>query len=204
MMNTESMDPNTFDAGPNDHPSAGEMAAYVDGVVTVGERQRLEAHLSRCAFCREDLAAVRDAVRSKPSRLRWVAGAAAAAVVALLLLTPAMLDDGTAPRLRGPDPADPAATGNSIEVVAPAGAAAPPAADLRFVWRPAGPDAQYRLTITTAAGDAVTTVTTADTVVTSLDDAELAPDTEYYWWVEALRADRETAETGLRSFRTVP
>lgn len=203
-MNTEDMNPHAFDDGPGDHPSAGELAAYVDGVAAEADRQRLEAHLSRCAPCREDLVVVREAVRSRPSRLRWVAGAAAAAVIALLLLTPAMLDDGTAPTLRGPDRSDPAETGNSIEVVAPAEATATPAAGLRFVWRPAGPDAQYRLTITTAAGDAVATVTTADTVVTSLDDAELAPDTEYYWWVEALRADRETAETGLRSFRTAP
>lgn len=205
MMNSEDMDPIARDAGSNDHPSAGELAGYVDGDVTDEERRRVEAHLSRCAPCRDDLVVVREAVRSKPSRLRWVAGAAAAAAIALLLLTPAMLDDGTAPTLRGPDSADPAPGAMSaIEVVAPAEATATPAAELRFVWRPAGPGAQYRLTITTAAGDAVATVTTADTVVASLEDAELAPDTEYYWWVEALRADRETAETGLRSFRTAP
>lgn len=209
MMITEDTTANAYDAGsnggPGEHPSAGELAAYVDGVATDEEQRRVEAHLSRCATCREDLVVVRDAVRSKSSRLRWVAGAAAAAVIALLLLTPAMLDDGTAPTLRGPE-SDPAATGSvsAIEVVSPVDATPTPAADLRFVWRPAGPDAQYRLTVTTAAGDAVATITTADTVVTSLDGAELAPDTEYYWWVEALRADRETVETGLRSFRTAP
>lgn len=204
MMISDDTTSNAHDAGtnggPGEHPSAGELAAYVDGVATDEEQRRVEAHLSRCAPCREDLVVVRDAVRSKTSRLRWAAGAAAAAVIAVLLLTPAMLDDGTAPTLRGPD----AGERSSIEVVSPVDAMPTPAAELRFVWRPAGPDAQYRLTVTTAAGDAVATITTADTSVTSLDGAELAPDTEYYWWVEALRADRETVETGLRSFRTAP
>lgn len=76
--------------------------------------------------------------------------------------------------------------------------------DLRFVWRSAGSDAQYRFTIATAAGDPITSLTTRDTVIASLEDAELAPDTEYYWWVDALRADRTTAETGLQRFRTAP
>lgn len=200
MMITEHTDATAFHTGPGDHPAAGGLAAYVDGVAPDEERRRIEAHLSHCASCREDLVVVREAVRSKPSRLRWVAGAAAAAVIALLFLTPVMLDDGTAPTLRGPEVGEP----NSIEVVSPVDAMPSPVADLRFVWRPAGPDAQYRLTVTTVAGDAVATITTADTVVTSLDGAELAPDTEYYWWVEGLRADRETVETGLRSFRTAP
>ncbi|MFW6039906.1 MAG: zf-HC2 domain-containing protein [Gemmatimonadota bacterium] len=205
MMNDDhDMDSNTAsNAASTDHPSAGEIAAYVDGMATDEQRRRLETHLARCAPCREDLAVVREAVRSKPSRLRWVAGAAAAAAIVLLLLTPSMLDDGSVPTLRGPDAADPG-TASSIEVVAPREAAVAPAAGVRFVWRAAGPDAQYRFTITTAAGDAVAAVTTADTVVTSLDGADLTPDTEYYWWVEALRADRETTETGLRRFRTAP
>lgn len=200
MMTTEHTDAAALDTDPGDHPPAGGLAAYVDGVATDEERRRIEAHLSGCPSCREDLVVVREAVRSKPSRLPWVAGAAAAAVIALLFLTPAMLDDGTAPTLRGPQAGGP----NSIEVVSPVEGTPTRAEDLRFVWRPAGPDAQYRLTVTTAAGDAVATITTADTIVTSLDGAELAPDTEYYWWVEGLRADRETVETGLRSFRTAP
>jgi len=207
MMNTYHMDQDFRDGGsngPDDHLSAGELAAYVDGVAHEEVRQRVEAHLSRCAPCRQDLVAVREAVRSKPSRLRWVAGAAAAAAIALLLLTPAMLENGTEPTLRGPGSAAPPATASSVEAVAPTEAAAMAAAAPRFVWRSVGPDAQYRLTITTAAGDAVATITTADTVVTSLDGTELAADTQYYWWVEALRVDRGTAESELRSFRTAP
>lgn len=190
----------------NDHPSAGEMAAYVDGVVTHEERQHLENHLSECARCRAELVVVREATRSKPSRLRWVAGAAAtAAAIALLLLTPAMIDDAADPVLRGPDAADPAAgTTNVIAAVAPREMTEVAPEELRFVWRSAGPDAQYRLTITTEAGDPVASITTADTIVTSLEDAELAPDTEYFWWVEALRADRATAESRLLRFRTAP
>lgn len=203
-MNTES----DRSAPPpmTEHPSAGEMAAYIDGVGTEEERRRLDLHLSACARCREELVVVREAMRSKGSRLRWVAGAVAtAAAIALLLMTPAMLQDGSDPVLRGPDTADPAAdVAGAIEVVAPREDGGDAATEPRFVWRSSGPGAQYRVTVTTTAGDAVATVTTSDTVITSLPDAELAPDTEYYWWVEALRADRTTAESGLQRFRTAP
>lgn len=189
-----------------EHPSAGEMAAYIDGVGSEEERRRLDLHLSACARCREELVVVREAMGSKGSRLRWVAGAVAtAAAIALLLITPAMLQDGSDPVLRGPDTADSAADlPGAIEVVAPLEDGGDAATGPRFVWRSSGPGAQYRMTVTTTAGDAVATVTTSDTVITSLPDAELAPDTEYYWWVEALRADRTTAESGLQRFRTAP
>ena len=190
-----------------EHPSAGEMAAYIDGVSTDEERREIEAHLSACADCRDELVVVREAMQSKGSRLRWVAGVVAtAAAIALLLMTPTMIEESPQPVFRGSDATDSAAAdvAGTIEVVAPLEDGGEAADEPRFVWRSSGPDAQYRLTVTTTAGDAVATVTTSDTVVASLPDAELAPDTEYYWWVEALRADRATAESGLQRFRTAP
>ena len=188
-----------------EHPSAGEMAAYIDGEVTDEERREIDAHLSACAHCRDELVVVREAMRSKGSRLRWAAGAVAtAAAITLLLMTPAMLENGSEPVLRGPAADSAAGTAPAIEVVAPLEEGIDASSEPRFVWRSTGSGAHYRLTVTTRAGDPIATVTTSDTVVKSLPDAELAPDTEYYWWVEALRADRATAESGLQRFRTAP
>lgn len=206
-MNADNhMSSDTTTESSRDHPSAAVLAAYADGVASADERRQVEEHLADCAPCREDLDVVRGAMGSRSPRFRWVAGAVAtAAAVAVLLLAPAMLDNGTEPVLRGPGGEElPAGAAAPITVVAPEPGSLAPADAPRFVWRSAGLQAQYRLTVTTAAGDAVAAVTTSDTVVTSLDGEELAPATEYFWWVDALRADRAIAETGLQRFRTAP
>lgn len=186
---------------PDDHPTAGEMAAFMDGVSTERDRARVEEHLATCPTCREDLRVVSEATQRMPSstRRRWVTGAAAtAAAVALLLLAPTMLDDSREAVRRGGAPADGGDVATTLTVVSPGAGEMVSADSPRFVWRSAGSDAQYRFHLATAAGEPIATVTTPDTIVTSLDDARLVPGTEYYWWVDALRADRSTVETGLQ------
>ena len=41
---------------PDDHLSAEELAAYLDGRVAPGDRARLEGHLASCSHCRIELA----------------------------------------------------------------------------------------------------------------------------------------------------
>lgn len=193
------------------HPTAGEMAAFVDGVSTERDRARVEEHLAACSACREDLRIVSEATRrvATSGRRRWLTGAAAtvvatAAAVVLLLFAPAMLDDSPDTVRRGSgDPVEGSDPAIGLTVVSPGAGEAVSAESPRFVWRSAGPDAQYRFHLATAAGEPIATVTTPDTVVTSLD-APLVPGTEYYWWVDALRADRSTLETGLQRIAVDP
>jgi hypothetical protein len=194
------------------HPTAGEMADFADGVSTDRDRARVEEHLAECPACREDLRIVVEAMRPSEgtSRRRWLTGAVAtmaatAAAVVLLLFAPAMLDDSRDVVRRGPgDSLDVGGSAASFTVVSPATGATVAAGSPRFVWRSAGPDAQYRFHLATAAGDPIAAVTTPDTVVTSLDEARLVPGTEYYWWVDALRADGSNLETSLQRIVVVP
>ena len=194
------------------HPTAGEMADFADGVSTDRDRARVEEHLAECSACREDLRIVAEATRRSEgtSRGRWLTGAAAtvaatAAAVVLLLFAPAMLDDSRDVVRRGPgDSLNGGGSAASLTVVSPSAGETIAAGSPRFVWRSAGPDAHYRFHLATAAGDPIAAVTTPDTVVTSLDDARLVPGTEYYWWVDALRADGSNLETGLQHIAVVP
>ena len=39
----------------NDHLSAEELAAYLDGRLTPGDRPRMETHLAQCDLCLSEL-----------------------------------------------------------------------------------------------------------------------------------------------------
>lgn len=190
------------------HLTVDEVAAYLDAAAEPAERAQIEAHLADCRPCRDELVVVAEASRRLPSRrpvrVRWaIAGtAAAAAAIALVLLSP-VLDSPTGPRLlRDVGGADPAGAVTAMEVVAPEAAENPSTRAVSFVWRAAGPDAQYRLMLTTTEGDPVWTTTTNDTSVALPGAVILEPDAEYFWWVDGLLPDGGTATTGVRGFRT--
>lgn len=188
-----------------DHPSPTEMATYIDGTATPDEAGAIEAHLAECAECREELVVVRGSLRRPSPGTRWLAGAAAtAAAIALLLFAPAWFEGDPSPIFR--DASDSVVAGSvaAIETTMPGRSEVVRADEVRFVWRSVGTDAQYTFTLTTAAGDPITSLATADTSVVTLPGVELAPDTEYYWWVDALSRSGDVAETGLRRFRTAP
>ena len=190
------------------HPTTAAMATYIDDAATPAERRAMEAHLAECGVCREELIVVRGSLQTRSTRstrLRWLAGAAAtAAAIALLLVGPAGLNQDSSPVLR--DGGETAATGGItvIEAITPRRDAVVDVADVRFVWRSAGEAAQYRFTLTSAGGDPVASVTTGDTVVAVPSGIELAPASEYFWWVDVLLKGGGTAETGLQRFRTAP
>ena len=181
-----------------DHLTEGMIAAYVDRRLGADERRGVEAHLAGCDDCRAEVVEVSRLVGGR--RRTWVVatgglGVAAAAVLVIALLPRGVTPDG--PVLRsGPDGTA------AIAAVAPPEAATVPADSVRLVWRPAGAEASYRVTVTDARGDPVWSAGTADTAITA--GPALMPGTLYYWYVDALLPDGHTATTGVRSFRTGP
>ena len=74
------------------HHGATEIAAYIDGKLSPGASEALEAHLASCRECRRELREVDQIVRRAPSRSRrllYPIGVAAAAAVLLFVVSPA-------------------------------------------------------------------------------------------------------------------
>ncbi|MCL7979802.1 MAG: zf-HC2 domain-containing protein [marine benthic group bacterium] len=191
-----------------EHLAEEQVSAWLAGEVSDGERERIAAHLADCDRCREELVAVRrllhgeTAEHSQPRRRRtipFLAGAAAVAAALLLVLVPGARDE--APRTRSAPEADAAVM--PLVVVEPGTDGIQPEGPI-FTWRTAGPDAQYTLTLTDDAGSLLWRSSTADTALRLPDDVPLAPGRTYFWTVDALLSDGETATSGLQGFETAP
>lgn len=81
---------------PADHPSAEDLAAYIDATLDETERTKIEAHLSGCSECREvlvapkDLAAFDQKENAMNRKVRFIIlGALVVLVVLLYLVTAA-------------------------------------------------------------------------------------------------------------------
>ncbi len=88
--------------------------------------------------------------------------------------------------------------------VNPSSAQPVPADSVVFVWRRAGAEASYRLTVTDPAGGQMWTTATADTVAPLPASVRLARGQAYFWYVDALLPTGESATTGVQEFRTAP
>jgi hypothetical protein len=76
------------------------------------------------------------------------------------------------------------------------------ARDVILRWAPIEPDARYLLTVTTAEGDSVWELMTADT--SAAVPIALEPGGEYLWYVDALLPDGSSASSGVHHFRVTP
>lgn len=189
------------------HLSVATIASYVDGALDANARAEADRHLAACADCRGELAGVADLVVDLPSARRgggWrvAAGAlAAAAVVGVLFVQPgrAPTTSGTTERATRP----PAATLEIVQPMANAGAASA-LHDGRIVWRPVEPRATYRVTVTDTTGATRWSAETSDTAVVLPPNARLEAGARYYLYVDALRADGWSLQSGPREFSTAP
>jgi len=178
------------------HPTEHEIAGYLRRTLAAADRERVEVHLSHCAICAEELAAI---VRLAPGRrpgYRWlVAGAAAAAVIAGVLLA----RPGTPPAgdvVRGDT------TAAAVTPVLPADGAVV-AGVPTLIWRSVTGAATYRVSVTGENGDSVWAAETADT--TAAPPAMALPGTgRYFWIVDALLADGRSVTSGAHEFRISP
>ena len=190
----------------------GLVELYVSGRLSA-ERDLadLETHLLTCSACREEvrigviaraeLGAPAAQARSRSLRRGpWlILGAAAAAAVVFVIARPTTQDRSDRAVVRGGDEGLPV-----IAALSPAAGAVLSPASLAFVWRSAGTGAQYRLTITSEAGDVVWTGASADTVQHLQRDARLQPGRNYFWYVDALLPDGRSATSRVQRFTLAP
>lgn len=181
------------------HLTAEQVAAYLDRALSSGDRASVETHLARCPECRHELLVAAGLLRARPwwrSWYVWAPAAGAAAALALLIAWPSVPQRVAGPVLRSGDEGI-----HRFSAVQPA-ADVPVATDsLVFIWRSAGPEAHYQVTVAEAAGDPVWRGEIGDTVLVL--PVELRRGAMYFWYVDALLPDGETATTGVQRFRTL-
>lgn len=204
-------------------PAPEVLLAVGTGTLPEAERLAILNHLGGCRFCQADLALLRsaaeaaeaagrgergvaDARGSAPARTSAVAAAtssrstrhrtawiAAAASVALLLGGLAVW------RAASPvtEPDTMRGAPNAVHLLEPA-ANAPVHPPVRLVWAEVSGALRYELEVLGLDGTAVYTATTQDTAFVLPDVSALVPDTDYLWWVRAVRADGTDASLARR------
>jgi hypothetical protein len=178
------------------------VAAYVDRALSTEARRIVELHLADCEECRQEVAEVTSLVRRSRHRgwsyIMWPAAAAAAILV--LAVLPSRVDERQGQALRtGADEGVPA-----ITVVRPATGDSLPLDGIDFIWRSFAPDAQYNVRLTTAEGSEVWRTSTRDTSAAPPPNVGLVPGRTYFWYVDALLPDGNSATTGIRRFTVGP
>lgn len=193
------------------HLSEATIASYVDDALDARARADADGHLATCAACRGELSGVADLVADLPSARRgrgWhtlartLAGAlAAAAVVGIIFMSPARAPERSAAPERTTRPA-----AASLQIVEPrtTAGAVDMLRDGRIVWRPVEQQATYRVVVTDTTGATRWSVDTPDTTVVVPPSARLAAGARYYLYVDALRADGWSLQSGPRMFTTAP
>ena len=187
------------------HLSLATVAAYVDGALDAGARAEADRHLAGCAVCRGELAQVADLVAELPAARRghgwWRLGAgalAAAGIVALLFVSPTPSRQTSRPTERTTRSA--AAT---LEIVVPPSGESV-LRDGRIVWHGVEPRATYRVTVTDSTGATRWSAETSDTLVVLPPSTRLEAGARYYLYVDALRADGWSLQSGPRAFTITP
>ncbi|HLQ68892.1 MAG TPA: hypothetical protein VK124_05175 [Gemmatimonadales bacterium] len=163
------------------------------------DRTDFEAHLLTCATCREEvrLGMVVRAELGAPKRGSWwwVGVGAAAAVLILFVARPPFRSNPDGTVKRGGTEGLPAVT-----AISPAAEAVLPAEPVRFVWHSAGPNVQYRLTVTNQQGDVVWSFGTADTAAVLPASVRVQRSDPYFWYVDALLPDGRSATSRVQRF----
>ena len=192
-----------------EHLNPDLVAAYLEGCLPDGERESVEAHLSECDECCDELRAIDDTLRSTWSagslrRFAVPAVAAAAVLVAVLVARPwserlpmSGAEPGVAERT-GPD-----IVSTRIESLSPVQGTVVDPGDIRLRWRSAGEGARYQINVTTTQGDSVWVSMVTDTSA-RVPSGVVGPNQEYLWYVDALLPNGRTASTGISHFRTEP
>ena len=188
-----------------EHLPHERMAAFLDGRLDALAREAVVAHFASCAECRRELVELRGvlrATRSPRRTLTWLSAAAGvAAVLAIAVLPRAGRRPGRAPEsvTDGTRAAAPVAA-PAVSVVSPAAEGVVSAGAARLVWRAAGADAMYDVTIQDAEGSVAWSATVADTTVAVPATAALVAGRSYFWSVDARLADGQAVRSEIRSF----
>jgi hypothetical protein len=200
----------------NRHVDATELAGYIDGTLSATRRADVEAHMSICRVCRDELVTSTELVVGAssagretagdaiyPSRLRHpvsrIAGVVAAAVVALLLLLP----EGPGPTDSAPS--DPFRDSRSTEpsstiltVSAALASNSPEGVRLELSWEPVEQGVTYRVSVTAADGSLLREVEVTDPSVTLAPIAGLESGDRLFWFIDATLANGSSTSTGVQ------
>ncbi len=188
-----------------EHPSAEDVAAYLDGTIGNLDRKRIEAHAAECEECRREITEVTGTLRRMrrtPNWRVWAPAAAAAAVITFLMLRPLWIETGSdsTSRFRGPESIAGREGSVDIRVLAPADESTVSPADVAFIWHAGGSEASYQLTLTDDEGSVIWTLATTDTVASLPDTVALEHASLYHWYVDGLLEDGRHASSGVHSF----
>ena len=196
-----------FDKTHEQHPSAEELAAYLERKLTREELTRVEAHIAECEDCRQEaLAATR--ILAARARRRWflTGGSLAAAMLVVVWLVPDWISDFGGTGLT--EDATVRASSDEgvplVSVVAPTAGAVLGPDERTFQWESLGPDVLYRITLTDQEGVELWTTDTSDVEATLPADVVLEGGSRYFWRVDASLPDGRTATTRTLDFQTVP
>lgn len=186
------------------HLSVDQLAAHLERRLHGTERESVVAHLVECAECRREYIETGEVMGT--ARPKWVGvrtgiGLAAAAAAVFALMPRAfppppttVMPDVSMQRTSVPDVPAP------IALAAPADGERLTDADVRLSWHPNGNDALYRVTVQTEAGAVVWKIETHDTSYTLPPVAQLTGGVTYYWIIDALHADGQSARSSANAF----
>lgn len=182
-----------------DHPSAGVLAAFVDGTLPLAERAAIESHLADCDDCRADVIAAVRYARPRVTVRRWFLPAAAAAAV---LLVTAIGRERAHPVTREPVMREPVITTTEAPVaLAPRGVVSRP---VRLIWTPVAFADWYRVTLFDDAGRAIYETQTRDTSTVVPDSIRLELRQPYFWKMEAQTEWNRWVASELIEFSVAP
>jgi anti-sigma factor RsiW len=189
-------------------PTAGEIAAFLDGRLEGAELSRVQGILAADPAARQELIKASRIVASAPStrepKRSWVpafATLAAAAAIAIVLIPARNLSRESAPvaaERRAPADDPP-----KIQVVVPAEGSPVRNDDHPFTWR--GVDgASYRVIVSDVAGNTVLQKNTTDTVLAIPESLLANEGATYYFAVYALLPDGSSLGSGAHEFVVSP
>jgi predicted anti-sigma-YlaC factor YlaD len=185
------------------HLTPREVSRFVDGSLSPAESHPVEAHLAVCSRCLAETVEIGRLVRARARRRRLVVAVPTAAVAALGILLFATGSPEPEP-FQGQVFRDAGTGVQRFEVVAPSNDIAIVADSLRFVWRSAGADVQYALSVTDMNGSPVLSQATSDTTLLVRVAPNFPAGQTYFWFVDALFNDGESATTGIHRFAVPP
>lgn len=196
-----------FDKKHDRHPSADEIAAYLEQKLTREELPRVEAHIAECKDCRKEALAVTRILATR-TRRRWffTGGSLAAAIVAAVWLLPEWTSNLNMRELA--EEATVRASSDEgvsrLSVIAPTAGAVLGPRDRTFRWQSLGTDVLYRITLTDREGVEVWTADTEETEATVPAEVVLVGGLRYFWRVDASLPDGRSATTRTLDFQTIP
>jgi hypothetical protein len=185
------------------HLTESEVSAYLSGIVGHAQRERIQAHLSRCDECTEELTEVwrltreaAPALARRPHRMIIGVAAGIAAVMALFLWT------GRQPFSSENQFREPALTfAAPPRPLAPLGTAQAP---ITLRWSAVPSTNRYRVILFDREGSVIWETEVRDTVAPLADSVPVVPGSSYFWKVQAETGLGRSTESPLTEFEVLP